>query len=85
MRLAPGAGTDRVDGVADGGILRARVAARPVDGAANRALVELVASELGVPPSRVAIVRGATSRTKLIEIEAIGPDVVRSRWPGIEV
>jgi len=46
------------------------VHAAAVDGAANRAVVEAVAAELGVPPSSVRIRTGARSRTKLIEVEA---------------
>ena len=48
VRLTPGAVADRVDGVVDG-VLRARVAAPAVAGAANHALVRLIAAELGVP------------------------------------
>jgi len=67
------------------GILRARVAARPVRGAANEALTRLLAAELGVAPTRVEIIRGAQSRVKLVSVDALDPEVARSRWPGVDV
>ena len=70
VRLTPGAGVDRIDGVVDG-VLRARVAARPVDGAANDALLRLIADALGVPRSRVALRSGAAGRSKLLELEGV--------------
>jgi uncharacterized protein YggU (UPF0235/DUF167 family) len=84
VRLTPGAGADRIDGVVDG-TLRVHVAARPVDGAANEALVRLLASTLGVANGRVAIVHGATARSKVLEIDGLEPGAVRSRWPGVDV
>ncbi len=72
VRLTPGARQDRIDGwgVDSEGrpVLKARVRARPVEGAANAALIELLAPALGVPRSRVAVARGDTSRLKTIEI-----------------
>jgi uncharacterized protein YggU (UPF0235/DUF167 family) len=67
------------------GILRARVVAQPVEGAANAALVRLVANSLGVGRGRVRVRAGATSRLKTLQIDGVAPDVLRSRWPGIEV
>jgi len=84
IRLTPGAGLDRIDGVRDGW-LRARVAARPVDGAANEALLRLLAAELGVAPSRLALRSGGSSRTKIVQVDGIDPATVRSRWPGVDV
>jgi hypothetical protein len=52
-----------------GAVLRVRVTAAPADGAANRAVIALLAEAFGVAPSRVALVRGATSRDKLFRIE----------------
>ena len=49
-------------------LLAARLAAPPVDGAANKALVELIAKALDVPRSSVTIVSGDTSRNKIVEI-----------------
>ena len=74
VRLTPRAGRDRIDGWTDDPdtpgqkLLKARVAAPPVDGAANTALVRLLAKALGVPKSSVAVVAGRTARVKTIEV-----------------
>lgn len=62
---APRSGRDEVAGVREGS-LRVRLAAPPVDGAANEALVAFIARTLGVPRSRVELARGATSRRKAL-------------------
>ena len=51
------------------GSFRVRVTAPPEGGAANRAVVALLAEALDVAPSRLALVRGATSRDKLFRVE----------------
>jgi uncharacterized protein len=84
VRLVPRAGVDRIDGVVDGA-LRARVAAPPVDGAANAALERLIADALGVATGRVRLVAGATNRRKVIEIEGADAPALRARWPGLDV
>jgi uncharacterized protein YggU (UPF0235/DUF167 family) len=67
------------------GALRARVAAPPVDGAANDALVRLIADELALPRARVRLIAGASGRRKVIEIDGLSPAVPVSRWPGLDV
>jgi uncharacterized protein len=84
VRLTPRAGSDRVDGVVEGE-LRAHVASPAVEGAANTALVRLLADELGVARRDVRIVAGATSRRKLVVVDNLSPDVVVARWPGLRV
>jgi uncharacterized protein YggU (UPF0235/DUF167 family) len=84
IHLTPGAGADRIEGIRDGR-LRARVAARPVDGAANEALLRLLAAELGLSRRRLAIRSGASIRTKIVQVDGIDPATVRSRWPGVDV
>ena len=78
VRLTPRGGRDHIDGW-DGDVLRARVAAPPSEGRANEAMLRLVAKALGVPPSRITLVAGAQSRTKVIEIDGLTLDEIRTR------
>jgi uncharacterized protein YggU (UPF0235/DUF167 family) len=71
-----------VDGVVDG-VLRARVAAPAVDGAANEALIRLLADALGVPRRDVRLVSGTTGRTKLVAVDGLPAAGVLERWPGL--
>jgi hypothetical protein len=73
---------DRVDGTVDG-VLRVRVAAPAVEGAANQALVRLLAEELGVPQRDVRLVAGATGRTKLVTVDGCSAERLQARWPGL--
>jgi len=84
VRLTPRGGLDRVDGVADG-TLRARVAAPAVDGAANQALLRLLADELGVSRGSVRLVSGPTARTKVVAVDGVEPAALAARWPGLRV
>ena len=83
VRLTPRGGVDRVDAVL-AGVLHVRVAAAPVDGAANEALIRLIAEAVAVPRSAVRLVRGTQGRHKIVEV--VGPGVreaVAERWPGL--
>ena len=53
------------------GCVKVRLAAPPVDGAANAALVEFVADALSGAQSRVRIVSGQTSRRKVVEVDGV--------------
>ena len=72
VKLSPRGRRDELLGFADD-VLRARVAAPPVDGKANKALCRLIAERVGVAPSRVSVVRGAKSREKLVEVQGVDP------------
>ena len=65
------------------GVLRARVAAPAVDGAANEALLRLLADELGVPRRDVRLVAGTTARTKVVAVDGVAPASLLARWPGL--
>ena len=67
------------------GILRARVAAPAVAGAANHALLRLLADELGVAPRDVRLIAGAGGRTKVVVVDGVAPAAVLRRWPGLRV
>ncbi len=62
-----------------GGVLKVRVTAAPVDGAANQAVVEVMAAMLGVPKSRIRVIGGLTSRNKIVEIDGVSDFDARSR------
>lgn len=71
VRLQPRASRDEILGWNEEGALRVRVKAPPVDGAANAALIQLLAKTVGVPKSRVTLVSGATARNKIIEVDGL--------------
>jgi uncharacterized protein len=54
-----------------GGALKAKVKAPPVEGKANRALLELLSGALGVPPGRLTLVSGEQSRNKRVRVEGV--------------
>lgn len=68
--VQPRASRTELAGVHDG-VLRIRVAAPPVDDAANRALIKFVADRLGVSKRSVRIASGGTSRRKVLEVEGM--------------
>ena len=68
VRAQPRASRDELR--LEGERLKARITAPPVDGAANAHLLRFLAAEFGVAPSRVALVRGATGREKVVRIAA---------------
>lgn len=70
----------RASGTAGG--IRARLMAAPVDGAANKALIALLSRQLAVPARTITIVRGATSRHKVIDIAGLESAEVRLRLQG---
>jgi hypothetical protein len=78
VEARPRAGRDEIVGW-QGTRLRVRVTAPPAGGAANRAVCALLAEGLGVAPSRVEIVRGHTSRTKIVRIVGVTPDEAARR------
>jgi uncharacterized protein (TIGR00251 family) len=80
LHVQPGARKTEVAGV-HGDALKIRLAAPPVDGKANAALVEFVAQRLGLPKSAVRLVGGQTSRRKILEIEAAPPDMEQRLLP----
>ncbi|KRA81531.1 DUF167 domain-containing protein [Altererythrobacter sp. Root672] len=66
LRVTPGA---RIEGIELGdGVLQVKVRAKPQDGAANEAVLEMLADALGVATSRLRMLRGATTRNKLVQI-----------------
>jgi len=84
VRLTPRSAVERVEEVVDG-VLKVKVMAPAVEGAANNALIRLLAEELGIARRDVRIVAGAASRQKLVVVDGIDPGEVVARWPGLRV
>jgi len=76
--VVPRASQSRIVGPHDGR-LKIQLAAPPVDGAANAALVELLARTLELPRAAVEIVRGATGKRKTLRLAGLGAAALRLR------
>jgi uncharacterized protein len=72
VRVQPKASRDELTGIRDGA-LWVKVSAPPVAGKANAAVVDLLATKLGIPRGSVALTGGARSHTKTIQISGIAP------------
>jgi uncharacterized protein (TIGR00251 family) len=81
VHVQPRASRSEIVGL-HGAALKVRLHAPPVDGAANEALVGLLAERLGVPTRAVRIVAGGTSRAKTVEIDGSTEAAVRALASG---
>jgi uncharacterized protein (TIGR00251 family) len=78
LKVVPGASRDRVVGLL-GDALKVAVSKPPADGAANKAVVKLLAASLGVAEAQVAIVRGHSNPRKEVVVAGISADQVTQR------
>lgn len=62
--------------------LKVRLTAPPVEGAANEALIALLAERLDLPKRSISIVSGATGRQKIVEIVGMAEEEVEKRLRG---
>jgi uncharacterized protein len=81
IRLQPRARRNEVVGERAGAVV-IRLTAPPVDGKANAALCTFVARAAGVPPSRVSVVRGQTSRDKVVRVDGVPKNFLRAALLG---
>ncbi len=80
VKAVPGS---RVDGVvgALGARLKVKVVAPPEGGRANRALIELLARELGIAPRAIEITAGHGSAEKTLEVRGVAASTIIDKWP----
>jgi uncharacterized protein len=74
IHVQPRASRTEVVGL-HGDAIKVRLAAPPVDGAANEELARFLARALGVPRRAVTITAGAGSRTKTVRVDGVTPEV----------
>ncbi len=77
LHLTPGARQEGIGGW-QGGALRLRVRARPEKGRANEAALRLLADRLGLPRAALSVIRGATSRDKLVQVDGLSEVELRT-------
>jgi len=78
VRVHPGATKNEVVGFTDG-VLRVRVSAPPVKGKANRELIAFLSEKLGVTRGKVAIIKGHTTRNKVVAINGLSQEELTKR------
>lgn len=78
VRVHPNAARNEVVGVTDG-IWQVRVSAPPVKGKANQELITFLSRLLGVGKSRIGIIRGHTTRNKVIAISGLSQEDIMKR------
>jgi len=79
LRITPRARKTEFAGVLEDGILRVRVAAPPVEGKANVALLTFLAKVLGVRKNRIEIIAGARGLDKIVSVLDLSAEEVQSR------
>jgi len=83
VQVTPRARKSEIVG-AQGEALKVKLAAPPVEGAANAALCEFLADRLGVRKSAVTIIAGRTSRHKVARVEGVTTDEARARLESVK-
>ncbi|MEN6475173.1 MAG: DUF167 domain-containing protein [Syntrophaceae bacterium] len=74
-RVYPNAPRNRIEKVQDDQ-LTIRLNSPPVEGQANKALIKLIAKSLHIAPSRLSLIQGDRSRTKVIAIQDMTPEQI---------
>ena len=78
VRVTPGAKRNSITGFT-GGVWRIKIAAPPVEGKANEALVNYLSEVLGVRKSSFSLMKGETNRNKLLSVKGITPEEIATK------
>lgn len=78
VRVVPRSRQNEIVGV-EGDAIKIRLSAPAIEGRANDALVRFLAERLGVARSRIEIVRGESSRSKVVRVRGVSAEAVRAR------
>jgi len=70
VRIQPKSSRDEIVGI-EGGRLKIKITAPPVDGKANQKLIEFIAKTLGVSKSSIEIVKGSSSKLKTLAVHGV--------------
>lgn len=78
VKVVPGASRDKIAGEYDGG-LKVTVARPPQDGAANSAVIDLLARQLSIPKNQIEITHGHSRPRKIVRISGLDADELQKR------
>jgi uncharacterized protein (TIGR00251 family) len=81
VRVTPNAGKNSITNP-DDDIWKVKIAAPPVEGKANRELIEFLSDKLGIKKSAITIIRGQTGREKVIEVLGMSREDIRKKLSG---
>jgi uncharacterized protein (TIGR00251 family) len=80
IRVIPNASRTRCEERNEDGVYKIRIQAVPEKGKANKALVQFLAKQLGVPRNKVTLVSGETARNKRVRIEGLTVREIEQRF-----
>jgi len=69
IKVIPRSSENKIAETMSDGTLKVKLTAAPVDGAANKSLINILAKHFGVAKSKIKILKGETSKMKVVEIE----------------
>jgi uncharacterized protein (TIGR00251 family) len=78
VRVTPNAARDEITGFTEG-VLNVKIAAPPEKGKANKKLIDFLSGRLGVSKSLIRLIRGQTSRRKVIMVDGLSQDEITRR------
>jgi len=81
VKITPNARQDKICGYLENDILKIRIKAKPIDGKANSYLIKYLSKELDIPQSYFAIIKGKTSRIKVLEVSNVGKKEFLEKLP----
>lgn len=79
MRITPRASRNEIHEILDDGTVKIRITAPPVDGQANKAIIDFLSDVLNVPKSKLEIVAGQTGKDKIIAVEGMNSKEVQAK------
>ena len=82
LRISPNAKKNEI--IKDGDIIKVKITALPIDGKANKALVEFLAKNFKIPKTSIEILKGETSKEKTILFKTLDEDKVNNLYKAFD-
>ncbi len=83
LRISPNAKKNEI--IKDGEIIKVKITALPIDGKANKALVEYLSKNFKIPKTSIKILKGETSKEKTILFKTLDEDKVNNLYKAFDI